>query len=638
MIDTDLLKYLTGFFVVAIAAYEIAKFLQKKLNFPLITGLILTGILAGSSFLGFIPEYVLPKLNFLNEIALAIIAFSAGVELHLEELRSRMKSIQWMTFGQVVITFAISSTIIYHVESFIPFLQGMPSYDRLIISMLFATIFVARSPSSAIAIIDELRARGPFVKTVMGVTVVTDVLVIILFAIIFSLAKNIIHEEALDIMFFVLLILQILLSVGLGFFFGKILKWTLQTNLNFNIKSLTIILIGYSIYSFNHLVKMEMSKMGIHFELEPLLMAITASFYITNYTSFNHEFEKIINFISPYIYIIFFTLTGESLSLKVLISVLGIAVLLFLVRLLGLILGGFFGIYFAGEPKKYYGIAWMPYITQAGVAIGLTTIISQEFPEWGHQFETLIIAIIVINQIIGPPFFKWAIKFVGEEHQKHIFEKDNNQKSAVIFSLDSVSLALAKLLKDKGWKVKIVTTQKVPENSEIEILHVDKYNKDNISRLKFGKPDSVILLYPDDEKNFEIAEWIYESIGSPNIVTRLHSGSNAQKFKEIGVKIIEPTAAMINLLDHMVRAPEATHILLGMADDQDTIDVEVHNPDMMGLRIRDLHLPQDVIILSLKRRGNIVITHGYTQLRVGDILTFVGSKESLDKVKIRFEY
>jgi Trk K+ transport system NAD-binding subunit len=58
---------------------------------------------------------------------------------------------------------------------------------------------------------------------------------------------------------------------------------------------------------------------------------------------------------------------------------------------------------------------------------------------------------------------------------------------------------------------------------------------------------------------------------------------------------------------------------------------------MFGLRIRDLHLPQDVIILSLKRKGNTVITHGYTQLRKADVLTFVGSNESLEKVIIMFE-
>ena len=45
-----------------------------------------------------------------------------------------------------------------------------------------AAILVARSPSSAIAIVNELRARGPYTKTALGVTVVMDAVVILSFA------------------------------------------------------------------------------------------------------------------------------------------------------------------------------------------------------------------------------------------------------------------------------------------------------------------------------------------------------------------------------------------------------------------------------------------------------------------------
>ncbi len=637
MIDFDLIKYLTGFFIVAIAAYEIAKFFQKKVNFPLITGLILTGILVGSSFLGFIPEQAIKKLDFLNEISLAIIAFSAGAELHLEELRSRMKSIKWMTTSLIFITFLSSAILIYLFSDIVPFMKNATTAVKIGISLLFATIFVARSPSSAIAIINELRARGPFVKTAMGVTVLIDVLVIILFAVVFTVVNNIISGDKINLIFFVILISEILTSVFIGFIFGKILLLILKLQVNSKFKSILIIALGYGVYSLAHFVSAFAISHHFHFSLEPLLIAIVSSFYITNYTKYNHEFDEILSKISPFIFIIFFTLTGDSLSINILIQVIGVALLFFAIRIFGLMLAGIFGVWASKDNPKYYKIAWMPYLTQAGVAIGLATMVSEKYPQWGNEFETIIIAIIILNQIVGPPLFKWVIKYVGEAHDKHEF-KDNKEHYAIIFSLDSISLALAKILKDKGWKVKIITTQEVPENSSIEIIHIDKYNKENISKLDLGNPDSVILLYPDDDKNFEIAEWIYETIGSPNMLTRLNSGSNAGKFKEIGVKIIEPTAAMINLLDHMVRAPEATNILLGMDEEQDTVDIEVKNPDMIGLRIRDLHLPQDVIILSLKRRGNTVITHGYTQLRLGDVLTFVGSKDSLDEVHIRFEH
>ena len=101
--------------------------------------------------------------------------------------------------------------------------------------------------------------------------------------------------------------------------------------------------------------------------------------------------------------------------------------------------------------------------------------------------------------------------------------------------------------------------------------------------------------------------------------------------------IVDPSTAIVSLLDHFVRSPQAATLLLGMQEDQDTRDVEVMNVDLHSLRLRDLRLPSDIIVLSVKRKGNFIITHGYTRLRRGDILTLVGSKESLNQVALKFE-
>ncbi|HFS67542.1 MAG TPA: hypothetical protein ENK67_04945, partial [Flavobacteriia bacterium] len=68
-----LITYIIGFLIIAIAANQIARFFQKY-RFPIITGLIITGIITGDSMLGYISKDSLEKLNFLNQIALAVIA------------------------------------------------------------------------------------------------------------------------------------------------------------------------------------------------------------------------------------------------------------------------------------------------------------------------------------------------------------------------------------------------------------------------------------------------------------------------------------------------------------------------------------------------------------------------------------
>ena len=46
-------------------------------------------------------------------------------------------------------------------------------------------------------------------------------------------------------------------------------------------------------------------------------------------------------------------------------------------------LGGVFGVTVAKDKKEYTHIAWMPYLTQAGVALGLATLIANEFSRVG---------------------------------------------------------------------------------------------------------------------------------------------------------------------------------------------------------------------------------------------------------------
>lgn len=629
---------LIGFAIVAIAGHQIAKAFQK-IKFPLITGLIITGIIAGSSILNFIPSNTLPKLNFLNDIALAIIAFSAGSELYLKELRSRMNSIKWMTIGQLTITFLLSSIAIFYGASYIPFMAELSPSIKMIIAILFGVIFVARSPSSAIAVINELRANGPFTKTSMGVTVLKDVLVIILFAICFALAKAVINDESLGFIFLMFLIVELILSFSLGLLLGRILQGVLSLRASKHIKGIAIILFGYGTYLLAGFVKANTESIFNHeIILEPLLICIIASFYITNYSKNRIEFIELLENISPTIFIIFFTLTGASLSLQTLGQVFWIALALFTLRILAMVLGGIFGVIAAKDDKKYIFISWMPYVTQAGVALGLTTLIASEFPGWGYEFQTIIIAIIVINQLIGPPLFKLAINYVGESHLKHKPHEYDGVRDAVIFGLESQSIALAITLKQHNWIPKIVTRSNIIEgDNDFEIVSIDDISLASFKNLHLENADVIVCMMSDKE-NLEVSELVYEHIGTKDIIVR-YNGSRfyLDKFNSLGVRVMDPSSAMINLLDHFVRSPNATSILLGLDTSQDSIDVEIRNKDIHGMTLRDLRFPTDVIVLSVIRKGQVIISHGYTRLRLGDIVTLVGTTESVENVRFKLE-
>jgi len=368
------------------------------------------------------------------------------------------------------------------------------------------------------------------------------------------------------------------------------------------------------------------------------LIAIIASFVVTNYSKHRIEFSEHLEKISPVIYIIFFTLIGASLSIDTLVSVFGIAIVFFFIRILTMFFGGIIGVVAAKDSKEYTFIAWMPYITQAGIAIGLTTIVANAFPEWGQSFETIIIAIIVINQLVGPPLLKWTLNFVKESHLRAKSSLQQNKQNALIIGVESQSIALAYQLVKHDWKPRLVSVDdfKIDDISKFEVVKMTEFTLENLQKIHCAKCDVIVLML-SDSKNYEIAELIYEQIGTRDIIVRLNKRENFNKFHELGALIIEPTTAMVSLLDHFVRSPNAASLLLGMDDGQDSLDIEITNKDIHGMRLRELRLPSDIIILSVKRKGQIIISHGYTRLRLGDVITLVGSEKSLENILFKFE-
>lgn len=636
--NIEVLLLVAGFVIIAVAANQIAGVFQK-INLPIITGLLVVGIVTGPYGLDLIPKASAQKLNFINELALAFIAFAAGAELYLRELRSRINSIKWITIGQLVVTFVMSAGLVYLLQDNIPFMQGLATEAKIAISLLTGIIFVARSPASAIAIINELRAKGSFTQTVMGVTVLTDFLVIILFSVCLAVSKMLINGVNFDVLSIVVIAMGLVVAALIGYILGKILEAILGFRLPQLSKTVMIITFGYLTYVLAHYIEHVTHEMwGLEVLLEPLLICIIASLYVTNYSKYRPEFLKIIEETGPTVYVAFFTLTGASLSIDLLLGIWPVALLLFFVRLVSVVIGAYFGGIMAREPMHLNHIGWMPYVTQAGVALGLSTIVANQFPEWGTAFSTIIIAIIVINQFVGPPLFKWALYKAGENRTRGSFEFDG-VRDAIVFGYESQSVALAKQLKDHGWEVQIATILEkgsFDEPEGLDVKYLKSVNLEEIKALGTAKSEAIVCMMSDKD-NYEICELAYQHFGTPDIIVRLNDRYYHERLLKLGVRVVDPSTAIVSLLDHFVRSPQATSLLLGMESGHDTRDLEVSNRDLHGLTLRNLRLPSDVIIMSIRRGGQQIISHGYTRLRVGDIVTFVGSDKSLDELTLKFD-
>lgn len=629
-----------SFVVIALASKEIGKFFSRY-KLPLISGFLFAGIIAGPFVLELIPAGAVEKLRFVDEVSLAFIAFAAGSELYLRELRGQLKSMTWATIGLVASTFVLGSLAVFLLADLVPFMQSMSFSARVAVSLIAGSILVARSPSSAIAIINELRAKGPFTQTVMGVTVLTDVVVIMLFGFSSSAGDALLTDMSFNIGFIALLLGELLLSLMVSYLLFTLMKLLFGSHFSSTIKTILLLFSGYAVFllsswfrSYTH------ANWPVEVLLEPLLVCMVASFLLTNFSSYREDLMKVLHDAGPPIYIAFFTLTGASLALDVLVKTWSIALILFFVRLVSIFIGAYLGGTVAGDPAQHRRISWMAYVTQAGVGLGLAKEVAVEFPEWGTAFATIMISVIVLNQLAGPPFFKWAINRVGESHTRAKGQEFDGVRDALIFGFKSESLTLARQLERHDWQVKLVCVRgEVLEElvtPEVDIHVVEEIDVEALRKLDAPNADAIVCFLADDE-SYQVCELVYEQFGTETMVVRLRDRENIQRFHDLGALVVEPQTAIVNLLDHMVRSPVGTSILLGMEGEQDVVDVEVRDPNLHGMALRDLRLPLEVLVLTIHRNGHTLLSRGHVQFELGDKVTMVGPADKLEEVMLRFD-
>ena len=637
----DSIIFLSAYLIICISSFYLSSYL-KKLGLPLVTGLIVVGVIIGPNFLGIISDTIINEMDFIFDVSLGFIAFAAGSELFFKEIKSTFNSIKWNTISSILVTFFIGFVLVLISFLTLPFFDEIQFNIKIYLSLLCASIFVARSPASAIAVINELRAKGKFTSTSMGVLCLSDFGVILLFAIIFSLIKSI-DSGSLEILNLLLILFEIIISIFIGFVYGFILNIFLSVSINKFIKYFLLVIIGFTSFIFSDYIR-DLSFSAINKEIifEPLLICMVSGIFVINKTDKRLEFLDFIQVSGKYIYVIFFTLIGASLNIFLVIQVFQYAILFFLIRIVSLFAASYVGGYFAKDPLNYKLLGWTPHITQAGVSLGLIQLIQKEFYYWDNeiisQVSIILISSIIISQFFGPPIFKWALNYLNETNRRKqisIVKK----KRAIIFGLEPQSLSVASLLKSRDWIVDIVIfdtnkPHKVPDGiNQMKIDNIDKYNFDKID---YANANSIIC-FSSDDINEEICKLSHSTYGNKNLIVRINDYLKVDLFSDFNIKLIHPSDAIINLIDQYVRSPLGTSIFLGKEKDKEIRDIRLLNDKISGSLLRDLKLPQDILMLSIKRNDEIILSHGYTRLLKEDIITFLGSKNSLDKLTLRFD-
>ncbi len=378
---------------------------------PAVAGYVIIGVILGQSVLNVFQKPMLDKLGVISDLALGFIAFKIGGELKWSNLKKLSKSLFPIvileSFGAMILV-TLSVQLLFH---------------QWPLSLILGAISAATAPAATVAVIQEARAKGDFTNTLLAVVAIDDAIALIVYGFASAVSKALISAE--EVFSIKAVIEMSLFEIGgaifVGIFSGFLLgPWLKKMNSRESVFSIIIgtifIIIGIS----------------NHFHLSSLLANMAFGVIVTNVAPVSSKkvFDQV-SIMTPPLFIAFFVIAGAHLRIDLIPSIGVIGIIYLVSRTIGKIGGSSFGAFIVNAPKdvkKYIGFGLL---SQVGIAIGLSLVVTKEFSHLGEAGRILslnviniLLATTFITEIVGPILTKYALVKSGDASKLEKDEED----------------------------------------------------------------------------------------------------------------------------------------------------------------------------------------------------------------------
>ena len=434
--------------VMAMAAGDVL----RRFRLPRLTGYLIFGLLVGPYLGNLITASMAQQLQTLNGVATTLIALIAGLALNFERLGRRGVGLGRVLTVMLAVSLVGAFATAWVLWPWVPIAPDAERAAKAAMVCLFVTIVVSFSPTMTAAVIAETGARGRVSELVLGVVVLADLVVLVLFSLAMQFARAAlaggVHTD-------VSLLVQLAWEIGGAMAFGALAGALFALYLRYVAREVTLGLLGFCVI---------VSQVGVLGGTEPLLAAMTAGMVIQNVAMPQGDALKTaIQRGALPVLVVFFVSVGASLHLDTLLTVGGAALVLVVLRL-GLIhLGARAGLRAAHLDARLGDFLWTGLISQAGITLGLASLIASEFPDWGSRLQVLFVAAIAAGELVGPALFRLGLARAGEiestaarplivvsnrEPFVHTFADDGSIR--VAHTTGGVGVALDALMRERG--------------------------------------------------------------------------------------------------------------------------------------------------------------------------------------------
>ena len=399
---------LLAFGFLILAAYAAGE-LAVAIRVPKLVGYLMAGVAFGPSVLGTVGAAEISDLSPVSSLAIALIAFIAGVELQWGDVRERGVALLRVLGTELGFSIVTITALLLALRPHVSFLANGTLTAAIAFSIVFAVMSAVHSPAVSIALLSETRARGPVAKTTLGLVLISDVVIVLLLTAALAIARALVPPAGADVP-----------ALTLGAVGWEVIGAVLIGGMLGVLVTLYLRFIRRELFLFAIMVAFFGSEIARLVHVEPLLTLMTTGFIVENVSEAEHSaaLRSALERAAAPVFVVFFALAGADIALSQLAVVWPLVIPVALVRGGAIWSGSRVGLRWSGLPRDELPVLerhlWTGLLPQAGVAIGLAAVVAQTYPTRGGQMRVLFLALVALNQTIGPILFRRALDRSGE--------------------------------------------------------------------------------------------------------------------------------------------------------------------------------------------------------------------------------
>jgi len=374
----------------------------SRFGFPKLTGYLISGVISGSYVLGLVTLDMGKSLKVVSNLAVCIIALTAGLELNLKKLRPTISTLRAITFFAVIgAQFAIAGALLA-MKPLLPFMQGMTTEQTLAVAFVIGVALSAQSPAVVMALLSETGADGPLSQVVLGSVVLADLVVLFMYSAAATVTTALIggNVDILEAGLAVTwkLVGSMVFGVAIGMLMGRFLVSVRRGSVLFGVMVCVVV-----------------AEIGERIELDPLIVMLSAGLWIENFSRANaHDLLSGFESAQLPVFLVFFALAGGKIDIYQLYASLLPVVVVVLVRTISFYFGSKIACARTGAAPIVAKNAWIGLMPQSGLALALALLVQSSFPTFGKDAAVIVFGVVGVNELISPVILRAIIVRSGE--------------------------------------------------------------------------------------------------------------------------------------------------------------------------------------------------------------------------------